>query len=165
VCNCAGLAGGAVECVGSMTIDASPAMNRETKCPERHYVMPVDDKSTNKQTNKHHKIYKDTKGHRVYLQDEERLHGERARPPATNTNGYDLLWLSFFVYKICCTLRRRLMARQTPTVTAQHHQRTRCWKRKQVDLYMARPLSSSCLLVCLLLHRQPRAADEAKNMV
>ena len=44
-------AGGAVECVGSMTIDASPAMNRETKCPERHYVMPVDDKSTNKQTN------------------------------------------------------------------------------------------------------------------
>lgn len=91
-------AGGAVECVGSMTIDASPAMNRETKCPERHYV-PVDDKSTNKQTNKHHKIYKDTKGHRVYLQDEETAWRESVLRRQTLT---DMTCSgSFFVYKIC----------------------------------------------------------------
>ena len=71
VCATALGADGAVECVGSMTIDASPAMNREKKCPERHYMCRL---MTNRQTNKQTNIkdiYKDTKGHRVYLQDEE----------------------------------------------------------------------------------------------
>lgn len=54
------------------------------------------DKQTNKQTSK---IYKDTKGHRVYLQDEETAWRESVLRRQTLT---DMTCSgSFFVYKIC----------------------------------------------------------------